>query len=543
VNAATECPTFDLDSVEAGEGVISKMSADAAPAVGPDLQEGIPRSKLKEGEPFFGHVGDSPVYVLLDESGEIRAFNAVCTHYGAPLADGILADDTIRCPWHHARFCLADGSVEKGPAFNPLARRSVSVEGQMVKVGDPVDQDPLASRGRPPRSPESVVIVGAGAAGSSAAETLRRGGYAGSIHLVDPDPDAPYDRPNLSKDYLAGEAPEDWIPLRPAGFLEEHGIRRVPARVREVDLDNHWIVLENDETLPFGVLLLAPGARPRTLDVPGARADHVHTLRSLADCRAIISMAEASDRAVVVGASFIGLEVAAALRNRGLDVAVVAPEAVPFAHILGDDLGAFIRSLHEDEGVRFLLENTVREIREDAVVLEDGTELQADLVVVGIGVDPELDLARDAGLEVENGIVVDEFLRTSHPDVYAAGDAALYPEARLGERVRIEHWVLARRQGSTAALNMLGKEEPFRDAPFFWTEHYGTPVAYVGHGKGWDEAVKEGSCKDGGCSVAFRKDGRLLALATVFRDQMSLEVEAELESGGEAEVRSIHVEE
>ncbi len=518
------------------------MSADSAQPTGPDLRQGIPRSRLKEGEPFFGHVDDSPVYVLLDEGGEIRAFNAVCTHYGAPLTDGVMVEGTIRCPWHRARFCLKDGAVQKDPAFNPLARRSVSVEDGVVKVKDPVDQDPLAPRGQPSRSPESVVIVGAGAAGSSAAEVLRREGYGGPIHLVDPDPDAPYDRPNISKDYLAGKAPEDWIPLRPAGFLEEHGISRILARVLEVDLDNRRVVLDDSETLPFGALVLAPGARPRTLDVPGAQADHVHTLRSLADCRTIISGAEESKRAVVVGASFIGLEVAASLRTRGLDVAVVAPEKVPFAPVLGADLGSFIRSLHEKEGVRFFLENTVREIREDAVLLEDGTELPADLVVVGIGVDPELDLARNAGLDVESGIVVDEFLRTSHPDVYAAGDAALYPEPRLGERVRIEHWVVARRQGRTAALNLLGKEEPFHDAPFFWTKHYRTPVAYVGHVKDWDEAIQKGNCKEGGCSVAFRKDGRTLALATVFQDQLSMEMEAELESGGEAEVRSPQVE-
>jgi apoptosis-inducing factor 3 len=519
----------------------SAMSADAAPPIGPDLEQGIARSDLKEGEPFFGHVDDSPVYVLLDQAGEIRAYSAVCTHYGGPLADGVLGEGTLRCPWHHARFSMGDGTVDRGPAFNPLAQRSVSVEDGMVKVGDPVDRDPLASRDRPPRSPESVVIVGAGAAGSSAAETLRREGYAGPIRLVDPDPDAPYDRPNLSKQYLAGDAPEEWIPLRPAGFLEENGIKRVPARVQKVDLQSHWIVLENGETLPFGALLLAPGARPRTLDVPGAKADHVYTLRSLADCRAIIARAEESKSAVVVGASFIGMEVAASLRSRGLEVAVVAPEEIPFAPILGPDLGSFIQSLHEEEGVRFFLEATVREIREGAVILEDGTELDADLVVVGIGVDPELDLAREAGLEVEDGIVVDEFLRTSHPDVYAAGDAALYPEPRVGERVRIEHWVVARGQGRAAARNILGKEEPFRDAPFFWTEHYGTPVAYVGHGKGWDEAEKEGHCNESGCSVAFRKDGRLLALGTVFQDRLSLETEAKLETGGKGDVRSFDV--
>ncbi len=519
------------------------MSADAAPPIGPDLRQGIPRDRLKEGEPFFGHVDDSPVYLILKANGEIRAFSAVCTHYGAPLADGILADGTIRCPWHHAWFHLEDGAVERDPAFNPLARRQVSVEDGIVKAGEPVEEDPLTPRARPSEAPESVVIVGAGAAGITAAETLKREGYEGDIHLVDPDPDAPYDRPNLSKDYLSGEAPEEWIPLRSPEFLDEHGIKRVHSRVHEVDLENQWVVLDGNETLPFGALLLAPGARPRTLDVPGVGGDRVFTLRSLADCRDIISRAKESGNAVVIGASFIGMEVAASLRKRGLEVRVVAPEKVPFAPILGSDLGSFIRSLHEEEGVRFFLESAVSEITGDAVLLEDGSELPADLVVIGIGVDPEVGLARDAGLEVEDGIVVDELLRTSHPHVFAAGDAALYPEPRLGERVRIEHWVLARSQGRTAALNILGKGEPFRDPPFFWTEHYGTPIAYVGHGKDWDEAIKKGECGEGGCSVSFRKNGRLLARATVFQDRLSLETEAEMESDGKIRVRLPQVEE
>lgn len=510
-----------------------RMSAEAAPPIGPDLRDGVPRERLREGEPFFGHVDDSPVYILA-KHGEIRAFSAVCSHYGAPLADGVMVDGTLRCPWHHARFCLKDGSVERGPAFNPLARRAVSVTDGTVTVGDVVDEDPLTPRGRPPRSPESVVIIGAGAAGSSAAETLRREGYDGDIHLVDPD--APYDRPNLSKDYLAGEAPEEWIPLRSPSFLEDHGIHRVHARVGRVDLTDHWVVLEDGETLPFGALLLAPGASPRKLEVPGSQQAHVFTLRSLADSRAIISRAERSGRAVVVGASFIGTEVAAALRTRGLEVAVVAPEEVPFSRILGADLGGFIQALHEEKGVEFFLEETVDEIRQNDVRLGSGRTLSADLVVVGIGVEPNLGLAREAGLDVEDGIVVDELLRTSHPDVYAAGDAALYPEARLGERVRIEHWVLARGQGRVAARNMLGLEEPFRDAPFFWTEHFGIPVAYVGHGRGWDEALKKGDCGDEGCSVSYRRHGRVLARATVYRDRESLETEAELEAGEPAEV-------
>mgnify|MGYP006277530369 CR=1 FL=1 len=508
------------------------MSADAAPATGPDLRKGVPLDDLEEGEPFFGHVDDSAVFLLRHGDG-VRAFNAVCTHYGAPLEDGISTSDTIRCPWHHACFSLKDGSVVGGPAFNPLAPWEVEVEDGTVRVGERLDRDALEPAGAPERKPESVVIVGAGAAGSSAAETLRREGYVGPVSLIDPEPEAPYDRPNLSKDYLSGEAPEEWIPLRPRTFFEEHEIQRVTSRVEEIDAEGRFVVLEGGRTLPFGALILATGAVPRTLPIPGGELPHVHTLRSLADCRRIIEAAGKAERAVVLGASFIGMEVAASLRNREVDVAVVAPEEVPFEGTLGRDLGSFIRSLHEEEGVEFRLGTTAKEIRDGAVLLEDGTEVEADLVVVGVGVEPDVQLAENAGLELDDGVVVDEHLRSSHEAIWAAGDIAYYPEARLGHRVRIEHWVVARRQGRTAALNVLGRKEPFTDVPFFWTAHYGTPVAYLGHAPEWDEAKKEGECGEDGCAVTFLKDGRRRALGTVFRDRKSLEAEVEMEKEGE----------
>jgi len=504
------------------------MSKSSSKPVGPNFRAGVSRSQLKDGEPLFGRVGDNPVFLILRDR-RIRAFDAVCTHYGGPLSDGLTVGHTVRCPWHHACFSLEDGGVEGGPAFNPLGRWEVSEENGTVRVGERLTRDPLTPRRTPVHRPDNVVIVGAGAAGSSAAETLRIEGYEGPVELVDPDPDAPYDRPNLSKDYLAGKAPEEWIPLRSRDFLEEHDIQRLVTPVLEIDLKNHLLTLGGEERIPFGALLLATGSRPRRLDVPGHERPHVHTLRTLADCRSIIRKAEEADHVVVVGASFIGMEVAASLRIREMDVTVVAPDEVPFERTLGQDLGRFLQSLHEEKGVRFRMGHRVKEIGEDQVILDDETVIPSGMVVVGIGVDPELDLARRAGLEVEDGIVVDEYLRTSHVDVFAAGDAAFYPEPRRGNRVRIEHWVVAQRQGRTAARNILGREEAFTDVPFFWTEHFGQPVAYVGHGAGWDEAIKKGACDGDGCSVVFRESGRRLAVATVYRDEASLRAEAEME--------------
>ncbi len=504
------------------------MSDGDAGSRGPDLSQGVPIDSLAEGEPLFGHVGDAPVYLIRVGDG-VRAFGAKCTHYGGPLADGLVHAGSLRCPLHHASFSLEDGTVRGGPAFNPLPRYEAAVRDGKAVVGQRVERDPLAPERPAETHPGSVVIVGAGPAGTTAAETLRREGYQRAIYLIDPDPDAPYDRPNLSKAYLAGEAPEEWLPLRSAEFFAEHGIERLVSRVVALDPAEKEVTLETATVLEYGALLLAPGSIARTLSLPGSELPHVRTLRSLNDCRRIIEAAADAQRAVIIGASFIGMEVASSLRTRGLEVTVVAPDDVPFRRTLGVELGSFLRSLHEENGVEFRLGRTVAELGEAAVVLDDASELASDLVVVGIGVDPDTTLARNAGLDTNGGIVVDEFLRTSAPDVYAAGDVARYPDPRTGRRVRIEHWVVAGRQGRTAARNMVGHREAFTDVPFFWTRHFGRSVAYVGHAEEWERTKQDGDCGSGGCAIFFEKEGRRLALATVGRSLESLRVEAEWE--------------
>lgn len=494
----------------------------------PDLREGVPLGELTEGEPFFGRVGDDAVF-LLKSGDDVRAFGAKCTHYGAPLEDGLVHDGTIRCPWHHACFALADGTVRGGPAFDPLPRyETVRRDGRVI-VGEAPVRDPLAPERPAVSGPDSVVIVGAGPAGTTAAETLRREGYREDILLVDPDPDAPYDRPNLSKAFLAGEAQEDWLPLRSRDFLREHEIQRLDSRVAKIDLDRRLVQLDTGATLDYGALLLAPGSVVRTLDVPGADLPHVRTLRSLEDCRSLIDAARDARKAVVVGASFIGMEVAASLRARDLDVTVVAPDDVPFQRTLGEELGSFLQSLHEDNGVQFRLGRSVAEVKSDSIALDDGSELEGELVVVGIGVDPDTSLALQAGLDIDDGILVDRYLRASEPQVFAAGDVARYPDPRSGDRIRIEHWVVAGRQGRTAARNILGRREAFVDVPFFWTRHFGQSVTYVGHATGWEWTESDGDCSGGSCAVSYGKDGRRQALATVGRSLESLRVEAEWE--------------
>lgn len=495
---------------------------------GPDLRKGVPLEALPEGEPFPGHA-DGEAVILVRRGAEVTAIGGTCSHYGAPLAGGLVVGDTIRCPWHHACFSLRTGEAVGAPALNPVAAWDAEVADGRVTVTGRRQPGPLDPAGRrPARAPRTVAIIGAGAAGSAAAEQLRREGYDGRILLIDPDEAAPYDRPNLSKDYLTGTAAEEWIPLRAEGFYAEHGIDRVVRAVTSIDGGERTLRLADGKRLVYDALLLATGATPIRLPVPGADLPHVHVLRTLRDSRAIIASARSGARAVVVGASFIGMEAAAALRSRGVDVTVVAPDRVPFERTLGPDLGARIWRAHEARGVRFRLGQTVAAIERSHVVLDDETRCAADLVVVGIGVRPETSLAEAAGADVDDGVLVDEHLETSVRGIFAAGDIARWPAPVPEGSARIEHWALAQRMGQAAARSIVGPRAPFTDVPFFWTTHFDLTVGYTGYGGAWTSADVDAGA-DGIMSVRYSREGRVYAQATVGRDLESLRFEAELE--------------
>jgi NADPH-dependent 2,4-dienoyl-CoA reductase/sulfur reductase-like enzyme len=350
--------------------------------------------------------------------------------------------------------------------------------------------------------------------------------------MVSADTAAPYDRPNLSKDYLAGSAPEDWLPLRPDSFYAENRIElRLGVTVSAIDPVAHRASLSNGETIAFSKLLLTTGSEPISLQASGADLPHVRTLRSLADSRAIIALAKPGSRAVIVGASFIGLEAAAALRHRDVAVHVVAPEARPMERVFGPTLGDFIHTIHESHGVIFHLGRTVAAIEERSVRLDDGAQIDADLVLVGIGVRPRLELAEKARLATDRGVLVNEYLETSAADIFAAGDIARWTDQYSGERLRIEHWVVAERQGQTAARNMLGRRERFVAPPFFWTQHYDVSIDYVGHAASWDAIEQDGDASAYDLALRFRKGGRILAVATIFRGRDSLAAERHMELG------------
>ncbi|MGE0257573.1 MAG: FAD-dependent oxidoreductase [Alphaproteobacteria bacterium] len=499
-----------------------------------DLTAGVPESELADGAMLVGRVGEEAV-LLARRGAEIFAIGATCTHYGGPLGEGLMVGDTVRCPWHHACFSLRTGEALAAPALNATSCWRVERRDGRIFVRDRVSEAgrPMPARSRPAAgSPERMVIIGGGAAGYAAAEMLRREGFGGEVTIVSADDAAPYDRPNLSKDYLAGTAPEDWIPLRPAEFYAENAIDlRLGTTAASIDPAQHRVVLGGGEALGFDRLLIATGAEPIRLQLPGAELPHVRTLRSLADCGGLIASAAKGTRAVVVGASFIGLEAAAALRTREVEVHVVAPEARPMERVLGPALGDFIRSLHEAHGVVFHLGHTLAAIEAGRVRLDDGGSIDAELVLVGIGVRPRLDLAQNAGLAIDRGVLVDEYLETSAPGIFAAGDIARWPDPYSGERLRIEHWVVAERQGQTAARNMLGRREPYRSVPFFWTQHYDVAIDYVGHAASWDAIDQDGDPNAHDVTLRFRRDGRTLAVSTIFRGQDSLRAEAAMEAG------------
>jgi NADPH-dependent 2,4-dienoyl-CoA reductase/sulfur reductase-like enzyme/nitrite reductase/ring-hydroxylating ferredoxin subunit len=500
---------------------------------GPDLAEGIALAELGEDTPLLGHAHGEAV-MLVRHGDAIFAVGAVCTHYSGPLAEGLVTQGTVRCPWHHACFDLRTGASVP-PALNAIPCYEVVREGERVRVGGrlPGPETPSAPAGAPSR----IVVVGAGAAGHTACETLRREGYRGQLVLIGADAALPVDRPNLSKDFLAGSAPEEWLPLRPREFFDEHEIElALGERAVSVDASRKQVLLASGRSYAYDKLLLATGAEPVRLDLPGGDLPHVHYLRTLDNCRAIIAAAVNARRAVVVGASFIGLEVAASLRARDLEVHVIGPEAVPLERVMGAELGRFIRKLHEEHGITFHLGTTPRAIDASWVTLNNGERLSAELVVIGVGVRPEVAIAQSAGIAVDRGVLVDEFLQTSAPDVFAAGDNARWPDPRSGERIRIEHWVVAQRQGRTAARNMLGMRERFDAVPFFWSMHYDVGINYVGHAATWDRIEIDGSFEARDAAVRFVSGGKVVALATIFRDQESLAFERQLELAGLAPV-------
>ena len=470
--------------------------------------------------------------LLARVNGNFYAVGATCTHYGAPLVEGVLNGERLVCPWHHACFNITTGDLREPPAFDALPRYDVQIENEHVVVRVPVDasdrRTPSMTK-RDGKDERLFVIAGGGAAGYTAAQTLREDGFTGRIILITREDHLPYDRPNLSKEYLQGNAEPSWLPLRSKDFFAEHDIELVRgAEIKRIDAAKKTIELADGETLVCNALLIATGGQPRHLPFQSAAQKNVFLLRSYADADALIAAAETGKRVVVIGSSFIGMEVASSLISRGCDVTVVAPDEVPFKKILGPEIGSLFQQVHEENGVKFKLgasvANFVGPEIVTQVVLENGESLATDLVVVGVGVKPATEFLDGVSLHRDGGVIVDEYMRAAE-DVYAAGDIAYFPNPRTGERQRIEHWRTAMQQGRVAAHNMAGNTVAYDSVPFFWTRQFDVGLLYVGHAASWSEIIFQGSVAARDFLAFYFKDDQVLAVAGMNRDREMAAIE------------------
>lgn len=489
-------------------------------------------SEINDGEMKQVKVGETPV-LLARVGGKCYALAAHCTHYGAPLAEGALVGDRIICPWHHACFRASTGDMLEPPALDSLPTFPVRIEGDDIRVELPADapdrRTPMMAVPDDHADPRTFVIVGGGAAGYTAAQTLREDGFAGRIVMITREDRTPYDRPNLSKDYLQGHAEPAWMPLRPDDFYQHNGIEIQRSKtVESIDARTRTITFAGGETLPCDGLLIATGGTPRTLDLPGSDLKNIFVLRSFHSADEIIAAAESAQTIAVIGASFIGMEAAASLRQRGKSVTVIAPDRVPFEKVFGREIGEMFRRVHESHSIAFRLGDNVKGFtgneKVEGVQLASGETIAADLVVVGIGVRPATGFLTGVELHKDGGVIADKNLRIG-PDIYAAGDIVHFPDARTGETARIEHWRVAEQQGRTAAHNMAGKPSEFDAVPFFWTTQFDATLNYIGHAKDWDEIVVDGDVAKKDFIAYYLKDGRIAAIAGMNRDKELAEFE------------------
>jgi apoptosis-inducing factor 3 len=477
-------------------------------------------SDFPEGKMKAVSIGEDKEILIVNLNDELFALGAHCTHYGAFLEKGILNGDTIICPWHHACFNAKTGALKEPPALDSLPVFEVVIENERVIVRVPTE---LPSNKTPKMKKkdadveENNVIIGGGAAGYAAAQAMREAGYRGKIIIITQENRTPYDRPNLSKDYLQGAARDEWMPLRPDDFYKDYGIEFMfNMKVEEIKIKVKKIVFEKGEDLSFNKLLIATGGIPKQLNIPGSNLKNIFYLRSFSSSDNIIEAAKNSKTAVIIGSSFIGMESAFSLRERDIAVTIVSPDSVPFEKSLGKEVGELLKKQHEESGVRFYLKSSVKNFEGkdivEAVVLESGEKIKTDFVVVGIGVSPATDFIKGIEKTSDGGIKVDKSLWTAQ-DIYAAGDIAVFPYWFTEEDIRIEHWRTALQQGRIAGFNMAGKNVELDDVPFFWTQQAGLNIRYVGHANSWDEIIYQGEVSSKEFIAFYIKNKKVIAAA------------------------------
>lgn len=488
----------------------------------PDI--GSPRNPARKGTKV--ELGKEEIFLIRDGNRVFACSNS-CPHYGGPFDKGLVRGHHVTCPFHNASFNLEDGSLVTPPALDDLPLYEVRVENGDVMIGRkqiPSIRMPTGVDSR------SVVIVGGGAAGNAACEALRRYGFAGSITLLTQEKDSPYDRPMLTKGFLSGTAKEDWLPLRPESFYNDLHIElKRGVAVRALNARERSLSLGDGSDLSADTILLATGSAPRRPRFPGAELDGIHTLRSVADARTIRGSVGKGRTAVLLGAGFIGMELASDLTDAGMDVHVVAPEAEPMAAQFGERVGRRLRGMHEERGVVMHMGLTVSRAagngRVESVTLSDGSSIRASVVIAAFGVTPAVSCLEASGLVEDGAIPVSPSFETGAPGVFAAGDIARVPyPGSLGSH-RIEHWVVAETQGRHAARAILGERAPYSDLPFFWTRQCEKSVKYIGFPAGFDRVEFRGDAEGGSFLAGYYRDGRLVGAASLGMSDKLLELE------------------
>lgn len=472
---------------------------------------------IRDGRPTGVELSEEESVLLMRRPEGLVALGDACPHVGCPLHFGRLDGDTITCACHNARFDASSGRMISPPALDDLPTYDVREEDGEVWLGPRHDPEPAKASGSDDRT---VAIVGAGAAGAMTALQLRREGFAGRVIMMTPEEHPPYDRTLLSKFYLGSEMQFEDIALRPDSAYEDLDIEVLTGKsATSVSPEERTVTLDDGSSLAADFVVLATGSRPRPLPVPGADLEGVHLLRVPKDAEHIRSAARSAQNVVVIGASFIGTEVAAYLADAGAPVTLVAPEEVPFATLFGEEVGRKFAHMHRDAGVTLKLGNGVSRLTGsgsvEGVELSDGSMIPADLVVVGIGVEPVVDYLEGSGLVADGAVPVDSHLRTKADGFYAAGDIARIDDGEVSKRV--EHWVVAQRHGQAIARSIAGSLEPLGYAPFFWTRQFETSFGYFGFAPEYDEMRIKGSVADGDFLAGYFVEGRLAAVGTMGR--------------------------
>lgn len=472
-----------------------------------NYQSAIALNDLPQRQPIKVKVSDSEI-LLIREEDEVHAYQAKCPHAGAPLEKGAICDDKLICPWHKAVFRISDGQMCEPLALADLKQFPVRVKNGMVLV-NPKAMSPAAAIGSGAAAPVYVVL-GSGAAGSAAVWTLRHDGFKGKVILVEREPEAPYDRTALTKFVPSGKMDISDVP----SMLKEDVLKHVERRqgnVARLDTRQQLLHFAEGSPLYYDKLLLASGGVPQRIDIEGKNLAGVHVLRSIKQAEALLQEVDEKQRLVIVGNNFIGMEMASALRNRDIDVTVVARHALPFAKSFGEEIGRYFRDLHISNGVKFVdgepaaLEG---EGQVSALRLKDGVTLPAEVVLLATGIKPATDFIHDIPLLEDGSLQTDSTLRVAE-NVWAAGDIASYPTPRGIQR--IEHYRVAHQQGRIAAKNMLDDKTLYDRVPFFWTTHFGTRYDYLGHASEWDEYKLIGSLQEKRFIALYGQHGRLAA--------------------------------